>query len=156
LLPSLPGWTVGSLEIAAGAAAIAAGIYAWRQAGKGKSAQGPSNLSIAATFAFALVSTVSDLPTAVPYFAAASQIAAAGSDPFTRYAWLVAYNLVYVAPLVAMLALRSVLGTKAEPLLGRIRRAVDWSFAKLLPPGLVIAGAALLIDGTLRVAAVLS
>lgn len=156
LLPSLPGWTFGSLEMAAGAAAGAAGIYTWRRAARDKSAAGPSNLSTAATFVFALVSTLSDLPTAVPYFAAASQIAAAGSDPLTRYAWLVAYNLIYVAPLVAMLALRSALGANAEPALARVRLAVDWSFARLLPPGLVIAGAALLIDGAMRVWAFLA
>jgi hypothetical protein len=156
LLPSLPGWILGSLEMAAGAAAGAAGIDTWRRAAKDKSAPGPSNLSTAATFAFALVSTLSDLPTAIPYFAAASQIAAAGSDPLTRYAWLVAYNMVYVAPLAAMLALRSALGANAESVLARVRRAVDWSFAKLLPPGLVIAGAALLIDGAMRVWAFLA
>lgn len=147
---------LGTLELLAGAAAIAAGLYTWRRNSEGEAAPRLSNLSIGATLAFALVSTVSDLPTAIPYFAAASQIAAADIDPFTRYAWLVAYNLVYIAPLVAMLALRVILGARAEPALSHVRLAVDWSISRLLPPALLLAGTALLIDGSVRLAAALS
>jgi hypothetical protein len=156
LLPALPPWVPGSLEIGAGIAALAAGIYTWRQAAQGKPAPSPSNLSLLATTAFAVVSTLSDMPTAVPYFAAASQIAASDGGALTRYTWLLVYNLIYVAPLVAMLALRVGLGDGTAAILRRVRTSVDWTVAKLLPPLLVLAGVALLGDGALRLAAALA
>lgn len=154
LLPTLPPWAPGSLEMLAGALAAGAGIYTWRRASSGKPPPSPSNLSLPATLVFAIVSTVSDLPTAVPYFAAASQIAAAGADGVARYAWLSLYNLIYIAPLVAMLVLRFVFGERAEPPLARVRQAVDWSFARLLPPLLLLAGIALIGDGAMRLLAI--
>ncbi len=156
LLPALPPWVPGGLEIGAGIAALAAGIYTWRQAAQGKSTPSPSNLSLLATTAFAVVSTLSDMPTAIPYFAAASQIAASDGGALTRYSWLLIYNLIYVAPLVAMLALRVGLGDGTAAILGRVRTSVDWTVAKLLPPLLVLAGVALLGDGALRLAAALA
>jgi cytochrome c biogenesis protein CcdA len=156
LLPSLPPWVPGGLEVGAGAAALAAGVYTWRQVAQGKPTPSPSNLSVLATIAFAVVSTLSDLPTAIPYFAAASQIAASDSGAVTRYAWLFIYNLIYVAPLVAMLGLRVGLGDRTAAILRRVRTAVDWSVAKLLPPLLMLAGVALLGDGALRLVAALT
>lgn len=149
LLPSLPAWVPGGLEVGAGAAALIAGAYTWKQSAQGKPSPSPSNLSLVATIAFAVASTLSDLPTAIPYFAAASQLAAAGGTGI-RYAWLLIYNLIYIAPLVAMIGLRVGLGHNAEAPLRSVRTAVDWSFAKLLPPVLVLAGVALLGDGAIR------
>lgn len=150
LLPSLPGWVPGSLGMLAGAIAVAAAVYTWKRAAEGKTAPSPSNLSLPATLGFAVVSTGSDLLTAAPYFAAASQIAAAGNDGLVRYGWLALYNFIYAAPLIAMLALRLALGERAEPVLARVRGAVAWTFAKLLPPILALAGVALVGDGAVR------
>ena len=154
-LPTLPGWAPDSLEMLAGGLAVGAGVYAWTRAAQGKTAPSPSNLSLAATVAFAMASTASDLPTAVPLFAAVNQIAATGDGTFARYGWLVVYTLIYVAPLIAMLLASLVLGERAGPTLRAVRRAVDWTFARLLPPILVLAGVALLVDGARRVLAVL-
>jgi hypothetical protein len=154
-LPSLPGWAPGSLEMLAGGLAVGAGLYAAIRAAGGKTAPSPTNLSLPATLAFAIVSTVSDLPTAIPLFAAVNQIAATGDGAFARYGWLAFYTVIYVTPLIAMLAASLALGQRAEPTLVRVRQAVDWTFARLLPSVLVLAGIALLIDGARRVFAVL-
>lgn len=156
MLPALPPWAPGSLEMAAGLAAVAAGVYTFRLAAQGKPTPLPSNFSIMATVIFAGASTLSDLPTAIPYFAAASQIAASNEGVICRYAWLVVYNLIYVAPLAAMLGLHIALGDKAEGVLRKVRRGVDWSFAKLLPPILALTGIALLGDGFMRLAKTLN
>jgi hypothetical protein len=140
----------------AGGLVVGAGIYAWIRAAGGKTAPSPMNLSLPATLAFAIVSTVSDLPTAIPLFAAVNQIAATGDGTFARYGWLAFYTVVYVTPLIAMLAASLALGQRAEPTLVCVRQAVDWTFARLLPPALVLAGIALLIDGARRVFAVLA
>lgn len=154
-LPTLPGWAPGSFEMLAGGLAVGAGLHAGRRAAAGKPAPSPSNLSLPATLAFALASTASDLPTAIPLFAAVNQIAATGDGLAARYGWLAFYNVIYVAPLIAMLVASLTLGQRAEPALRRVRQAVDWTFARLLPPILVLAGIALLVDGAWRVFAVL-
>lgn len=149
-LPTLPGWAPGSLEMLAGGLAVGAGAYTGRRAAAGKPAPSPSDLSLPATLAFAVASTASDLPTAIPLFAAVNQIAATGDGP-ARYGWLAFYTIMYVAPLIAMLAANLALGERADSALRRVRQAVDWTFARLLPPLLVLVGIALLIDGARRV-----
>jgi hypothetical protein len=74
----------------------------------------------------------------------------------SRYTWLMIYNLIHVAPLVAMLGLRVGLGDRTAAILHRVRTAADWPVSKLLPPLLVLAGVALLGDGALRLVAALA
>lgn len=149
LLPILPVWTRGALEVGAGVASLVAAVHVTRQAGE--AADTPVvGVSVAAAALFGVASTLSDLPTAVPYFAAAGLIPGLAETRTGRYAWLAAYNVVYVAPLIAMLAVRNALGDAGAGVIDKLRRGVGWSFATLLPPLLAILGFLLLLDGTLR------
>jgi hypothetical protein len=133
LLPLLPPWAPGTLLLAAGLACLAAGAWAWGRAGAGAPLRA-STLSVGATLMLAAGSTLSDLPTAVPYLAAAPQVARLAGGAGGQAAWLALYNLVYVAPLLAMLGARLALGVRAEAFSEGVTRAVEWAFARLLPP----------------------
>lgn len=151
LLPRLPPWMAGGLEAVTGVACLWAALRLWRRSDANAAAvPHVSSLSVGATLAFAGASTLADLPTAVPYFAAASQIPALADGRLSRYAWLAIYNLVYVAPLLAMLGARLALGARADRVLGAVRRGVEWSFAHLMPPLLAFLGLVLLADGVRR------
>jgi cytochrome c biogenesis protein CcdA len=148
VLPMLPPWFLASGALALGIASLLLAFYLWKQAKAGTAFVPPANLSVPATFAFAAVSTVSDLPTALPYFGAAAQIAASTSEMLPQLGWLLIYNLVYVAPLFLLIALHDLLGERSDAVFGRIQRVVNWGFAHLLPPLILILGLGLIYWAT--------
>jgi hypothetical protein len=150
LLPMLPAWAVPSLEAAAGLACLGFAVHMLVTQNRGKAFSPPSNLGLRATFLFAVVSTASDLPTALPLFAAVNQIAALEQGALGQLAWLALYVAVYVSPLVLMSVVQAKLGPRAEGVFGRVRAGVDWAFARLLPPLLMLYGAALIADAIRR------
>jgi len=149
LVPLLPTWAPSALEIAAGAVCLAVAVWIWRKSSNSQ-ARTPVRLGLAGTIVFALASTAADLPTAIPYFAAVDRIVASTTAPWAQGAWLVVYNLVYISPLLAMIAIQIVLQSRARPILARVQTGVNWSFANLLPPALLLVGLYLLSDGALR------
>lgn len=62
-----------------------------------------SKLNPLATLVFGAVATAQDFPTAFPYLAALQSLVAAGISSLGTLALLVWYNLIYVAPLLALL-----------------------------------------------------
>ena len=95
-------------------------------------------LTLPATFAFAGLSTLSDAPTAVPFFAGAALIQDLAVGRIGQYLWIVAYCLVYVAPLLAMIAIRGAMQDRATSILAIVQRAIVWSFRHLFPPILLL------------------
>ena len=88
-----------------------------------------------------------ELPTAFIYFGAISAVLAAHRVAVAEVSLLVVYNAIFVAPLVAILAIRRFAGERAERWL-----ASGWErligFGQLLLAGLTgAAGAVLLIIG---------
>lgn len=154
IAPLVPWWGLGAGELALGLATVAFGIWSLRKARAGVAFTPPAQLSIGATLVFAVASTVSDLPTALPYFAAVNRVAAE-IDGLPRQLVAVGwYDLVYCAPMIALIVARTLLSAeRSELLFGRLRSAVDWAFAKLLPPVLLLTGVALLVDGGRRLLA---
>lgn len=57
------------------------------------------------------------------------------------------YNLIYISPLILMLAICMSVGTEAQNYLIKVRNNVDWSFAHILPPTLGLIGVYLLVRG---------
>jgi threonine/homoserine/homoserine lactone efflux protein len=122
-------------ELCAGAVLLGAGVVAWRSRGKpdgdrSRSARGHSRGS-----AFALgagIATI-ELPTAFMYFGAVSAILGSGSSGLVQVALVVAYNVLFVLPLVAILGLRLLAGERAERRLvdarARLRRAAPVALA---------------------------
>lgn len=151
LLPLLPGWAPAAAEVAAGAGLAAVGAWMWRRGGGGVAFRPPADLSVRAAVVFAAASTAADLSSALPYFAAVSRIAAAGGNTAAKLLPLVWYNLLYVLPLAALIAAYAALGPdRSAAVFGQVRQAVDWAFAKLLPPLVLLSGVALIADGVRR------
>jgi hypothetical protein len=149
VLPSLPVWLPLVSYFIFGIVCLAAAFYFYRQAKKGGEQAAPklNNLSLTTTFIFALGSTISDLPTALPYFAGANIIASVSDSLIPQLSFIAFYNLIYISPLILMLAIRMSAGVKAQGYLVKVRNSVDWSFAHLLPPTIALIGIYLLARG---------
>jgi len=151
LAPRIPAGWIGAGEIILGLVLAGFAVWTFRRAGGGTPFRPPENLSVPATLAFAAASTVGDLPSALPYFAAVNRIAAGTDSLAAELLWLAWYNLLYVGPLILMIAAHAFLPSeRSAALFGRIRGAIDWSFAKLLPPLMALGAAFLLYDGVRR------
>lgn len=149
ILPNLPTWLPALSCFIFGMICLAAAFYFYRQAKKSGEQAAPklSNLSLTATFVFALGSTISDLPTALPYFAGANIIASVSDGLLPRLIVLTVYNFIYISPLILMLIIRMSAGARAQGYLVKVRNGVDWSFAHLLPPTIAFIGIYLLARG---------
>jgi len=141
LLPMLPVWVPGALLLILAVVCVGFAIRLWLSPPKaGAGTTLAAALTLSRTAVFAIVSTLSDLPTAVPLFAAVTQLPPLAEGRTGQYAWLAGYTLVYVAPLLLLLGLRVALGTRADAALARVLSGVEWGFRHLLPPVLLIAG----------------
>ncbi|MEN3341279.1 MAG: Sap, sulfolipid-addressing protein [Actinomycetota bacterium] len=89
-----------------------------------------------------------ELPTALPYFAVLAAVTGSGRALATQIALVLLFNLVFVAPLLGVLAICRLAGTRGRDWLSGARRRVD-EHAEGIVPGLVLlVGLALLALGT--------
>jgi hypothetical protein len=91
-------------------------------------------------FLFAIVSTASDVPTAIPYFGAIPMIEATHASILGQGAWLILYNLIYISPLILLLWLRLFASAQFEPYQAKIASSMDLAMRRHVPPFLVILG----------------
>jgi cytochrome c biogenesis protein CcdA len=149
LLPIITPWLPAVLHFVLGLICCVAAIYFFRRKRKeGKQTDPkPHSLSLTATFIFAIASTLSDLPTAIPYFAAVNIITGLGHTLFFQLCLLMLYNLVYVSPLILVLVIAMFTGAKAQPALKKVRTSIDWCLVHLLPPTIGWLGIYLIAQG---------
>jgi hypothetical protein len=139
--------TIGWIGLAA-ACWIGAGMLWIKSPDAGEvPSSSPTAKALFGVFVFAFGSTVSDLPTAVPYFAAVPMILATQSSPVILGLWLAFYSLIYVSPLILLLWLRLLARSKFEPLIGKIRHGMDLLLRRWCPPLLVASGIWALVQG---------
>ncbi len=91
---------------------------------------------------------VVELPTAFPYFAAIALIIASGNNVPIQIGLLLTFNLVFIAPLLAILIVRSLTGDNGREWLERLRAGLDARLAVLLPSFVLAAAIALAALGT--------
>jgi cytochrome c biogenesis protein CcdA len=96
--------------------------------------------------------TIVELPTAFPYFAAIAAIAASRRNAFTEIGLLIVFNVCFVAPLVGILVLRSVMGARGVLLLEALRTWLHRRAPVLLPALILVIAIALLVVGGIRLA----
>lgn len=149
--PLLPPWSLIAVEVTAGALLLALGLWMWRKRREGGDFKPPTNLSTLTVLAFAVASTIGDLPTALPLFGAVNLMVADRSILVLGDLLTVAvYCALYCAPLLAVLAVRAASGAASEPIFGRVRGAVDWLLEKAMAPLTCLAGVLLVGDGLRR------
>jgi cytochrome c biogenesis protein CcdA len=139
-------WLAGS-ETAAGALCVLFAAYAWRSQSQGHDFKPPKDLKILTTLVLSMIATASDLPTAVPYFAAVSLIAGANASWSVQGLMLLIYCVIYITPLLFLVGLHAYFQERAAQMFARIQAGIGWAFAKLIPPMILIAGLWLMYDG---------
>jgi cytochrome c biogenesis protein CcdA len=90
--------------------------------------------------------TLVGMPGAFPLFAAVDQILRAEPTTVEKVLAMLAYNVIFIAPLCGVVLLRIGLGEKGEPLVQRIRDFVSTWGHRLIVWGLIILGAVLVLD----------
>jgi len=88
-----------------------------------------------------------ELPTAFPYFAAILATLGAVHGAVQQTVFIVLYNVVFVAPLLALTLLVALTGHRYRDRIGRVSTLIRTRGPDLLPPGIAIIGAALVIIG---------
>ncbi len=116
------------LEIIAGVAMLVASFFLWRHRDRLSSRQprpitpeGKSSALLGATI------TAIELPTAFPYFAAIAAIVGSGYDIPRQVFLLVLFNVCFVLPLVAIVAVLALAPDRAQQMLTNAR---DWLAAR--------------------------
>jgi cytochrome c biogenesis protein CcdA len=88
-----------------------------------------------------------ELPTAFPYFAAILATLGAVHGAVGQTVFIVLYNLVFVAPLLALTLLVAVTGHRYRDRIDRISTLIRTRGPDFLPPGIAIIGSALVVIG---------
>jgi cytochrome c biogenesis protein CcdA len=107
-----------------------------------------SRLERRSSFAFGAVIMVVELPTAVPYFAVIATIVGSGRSVPSQLGLLLVFNVAFVAPLLAIAAVRRLAPRRGDELLARLRSALDRRAAVVVPVLLLLIALGLLGLGT--------
>jgi cytochrome c biogenesis protein CcdA len=137
--PWIKPWMMITFWLALALGSFVGAVILWRRpaATESKEAKPPTTAAVVGVFLFALSSTLSDLPTALPYFGAIPIMVATETDFLGLLAWLAFYSLIYVSPLIVLLYFRQMAHKQFEPLVGSINRSMDWAIRRLTPALLV-------------------
>jgi hypothetical protein len=93
-----------------------------------------------------------ELPTAVPYFAVIAAVVGSGRSVPTQIALLVLFNGAFVVPLLAIVGLRALAGTRGERLLAALRARLHRYAAILIPALVLLVAGALIAIGAIGLA----
>jgi hypothetical protein len=140
--------TVHLIELGAGAAvlAVAAGLWLTRRRVAARLARARERTGRSALLLGAGIMAV-ELPTAFPYFAAVAAIVESRHRFATEFALVLLYNVVFVAPLAALLALIVLAGGRGARIAATARSMLD-RYAPIIVPGVfAVLGLALLAFG---------
>ncbi len=134
-----------ALEAAGGVLVLAVALGLWRSRHSQRTARLPQpGCTRSSAFALGAGIMALELPTAFMYFGAISAVLASHPVPAVAVSLLVVYNTLFVAPLVAILAIRRLAGERAERWL-----ASAWGrlvgFGQVALAGLTGGGGALLL-----------
>ena len=142
--------TVHVIELVAGGAALPAAALLWHarahlaaRLARRKQVRGRS-----AWFIGAGIMAV-ELPTAVPYFAAIAAIAGSGHSDTTQIFLLLLYNAAFIAPLVLLLVVLALAGSRGARIAARARLQLDRWAPRIAPAALVVASVVLITLGVI-------
>jgi hypothetical protein len=88
-----------------------------------------------------------ELPTAFPYFAAILATLGAVHGAVRETVFIVLYNIVFVAPLLALTVLVAVTGSRYRDRIARVSTLIATYGPDLLPAGVAVIGGALVVVG---------
>jgi cytochrome c biogenesis protein CcdA len=113
------------VEVVAGALLLLLAVVLWARRGRvsGRIAESRTEETDTSAFLLGAGIVAVELPTAFPYFAALASIVAAHVSLGAGIALVALFNLAFVSPLLAILAVRALAGERAAAVL---ERAGDW------------------------------
>jgi cytochrome c biogenesis protein CcdA len=88
-----------------------------------------------------------ELPTAFPYFAVIAAVGASGRSAAAQIGVLLVFNLAFIAPLLAIIALRGFAGGRSKQALESWRGRIDRQGAIIVPVFVLAIGVVLLVLG---------
>jgi cytochrome c biogenesis protein CcdA len=91
--------------------------------------------------------TAAELPTAVPYFAVIAAVVGSGRAVGTQVVLLVVFNATFVAPLVAILLLEALTGTRGRERIVSLRARLDRHLARAIPALVLVVAVVLTVRG---------
>jgi cytochrome c biogenesis protein CcdA len=140
---------VHAVEAGAGVILVAVGVFLWlkRADVARKLAQDPARGHRGAlVLGVAIMAT--ELPTALPYFGALLAIVEGAHSNVVRLLLVLLYNVVFVAPLLVLLAVLAVSGKRGATLAATARVKLVRYAPVLFPVALGVLGAILIVVGT--------
>jgi cytochrome c biogenesis protein CcdA len=142
------------LEIALGLAAliVSAGLWRVRERVEASFRRAESRLGPSSFLVGAGIMAV-ELPTAFPYFAVIAALVGSDVSIVAEIVLLVLFNVAFVAPLLAIIAVRRALGERAQATLERFREAFAERAGVIIPAIVLVVAVALLVVGGLGLAA---
>ncbi len=149
LVPHPQGTVRHIIEVVAGAVLLAAALGLWT--GRHRLARRKLPMSGGASSSSALIAGASiaavELLTAAPYFAVIAGVDASNAGLPQEVGLLAIYNLAFVAPLLAIIAVLLIAGDQAEPLLRKGGAWLQRRWPIVLAGLLMFVGSALLVLG---------
>ena len=146
LLPAHPKPLDFALSAVIGSALLLVGLLNLRVPNVERGSREPRSEGGLAQFWLAAAITVVTAPAALPYLAAVDRILTAGVNDLQILTALVYYCLLYVAPLVVLVALRVLLGKRASRVLAVINDYVARWIPRLMAVLFLLLGIVLLVD----------
>ncbi|MGZ4412655.1 MAG: GAP family protein [Gaiellaceae bacterium] len=133
------------VEVAAGIGlvAVAAGLWLVRKRVMARVVQNERMVQRASILVGAGIMAI-ELPTALPYFAVIAAVAGSGRPLATQVVLVLLFNLMFVAPLLAVLSIRQLAGTRGLDWLASRRERLERRAGEIVP-ALVLAVAVLLL-----------
>jgi cytochrome c biogenesis protein CcdA len=142
------------LEIVAGATMIALAGFLWWRRGRLSQQEPPTaNPDGRSSVILGAIITAIELPTAFPYFTAATAIVSSGFDTTRQLVLLVLFNVCFVLPLVAIVVLLAVAGDGATAILARARVRLQAHWPAVLASLALLAGVFVVLLGVTGLAA---
>jgi cytochrome c biogenesis protein CcdA len=138
------------IELAIGLVLLAAALVLWllRHRIRARVGHAPKSGGRSALYLGAGIMAV-ELPTAFPYFAAILATLGAAHGAILQTLVILLYNVVFVVPLLAILVIAAVTGSRYLGRLRRLSEALERHMPVLLPIGIACIGAALTVVGAL-------
>jgi cytochrome c biogenesis protein CcdA len=138
--------TVHLLELCLGAALVVVALVLWavRDQVSRHTARNQGRVGRRAPFLLGAAIMAVELPTALPYFAVLAAVAGSGRRAGTEILLVVLFNVMFVAPLLAIAAIRALAGTRGRAVIERERDRLD-RHAGAIAPVLVLAIAVVLL-----------
>ena len=152
LVPHVGPNTKHLIEIGAGIALALLAWILWIHRGRvasGISREPPGGAQGAAGLGAGII--LAELPTAVPYFAALAAIVGSSATLAVQFALVALFNVAFVLPLLAILAVRMLAGPRSGRLLELARGALDSYLGVVLPFAVALLAAALLVVGVVGI-----